>query len=135
MVGCPGLLPAELGGIGFAGEAKEPMVPMGRGKGHAASGRRGGISTLPSTQGPTIRAESFGFMATSCWLCSSSDSGLCQATIMLDHVLAWEGISWGELVMDVLHDYLFCRRFRRLDQELMPYAEAQGVFCDRDLFR
>jgi hypothetical protein len=34
-----------------------------------------------------------------------------------------------------LREYLFARQFRALRQELMPYAEAQGVFTDEDVFR
>ena len=53
----------------------------------------------------------------------------------LDLVTRVEGISRSDLVREALREYLFARRFRALRQELMPYAEAQGIFTDEDVFR
>jgi metal-responsive CopG/Arc/MetJ family transcriptional regulator len=53
----------------------------------------------------------------------------------LDRVISREGISRSELIREALRDHLFSRQFRRLRRELMPYAEAQGVFSDEDVFR
>jgi metal-responsive CopG/Arc/MetJ family transcriptional regulator len=53
----------------------------------------------------------------------------------LDRVTESEGISRSDLVREAVREYLFARRFRALRQELMPYAEAQGVYTDEDVFR
>ena len=53
----------------------------------------------------------------------------------LDRATEAEGISRSDLVREALREYLFLRRFRRLRQELMPYAEAQGIYTDEDVFR
>ncbi len=46
----------------------------------------------------------------------------------LDQLTALEGISRSDVVREALREYLFSRRFRALRQELMPYAEAQGIY-------
>jgi metal-responsive CopG/Arc/MetJ family transcriptional regulator len=53
----------------------------------------------------------------------------------LDRATKAEGISRSDLVREALREYLFIRRFRRLRQELMPYADAQGIYSDEDVFR
>jgi metal-responsive CopG/Arc/MetJ family transcriptional regulator len=53
----------------------------------------------------------------------------------LDRATEAEGVSRSDLVREALREYLFIRRFRRLRQELMPYAEAQAVYTDEDVFR
>ena len=53
----------------------------------------------------------------------------------LDRVTTAEGISRSDLVREALREYLFSRRLRALRRELMPYAEAQGIFTDEDVFR
>ncbi|HEV2146338.1 MAG TPA: ribbon-helix-helix domain-containing protein [Longimicrobiaceae bacterium] len=53
----------------------------------------------------------------------------------LDRFTQAEGVSRSDLVREALREYLFTRRFRRLRQELMPYAEAQGIYTDEDVFR
>jgi metal-responsive CopG/Arc/MetJ family transcriptional regulator len=53
----------------------------------------------------------------------------------LDRLTEAEGISRSDVVREALRDYLFSRRFRVLRQELMPYAEAQRIFTDEDVFR
>jgi metal-responsive CopG/Arc/MetJ family transcriptional regulator len=52
----------------------------------------------------------------------------------LDRVTEAEGISRSDIVREALRDYLFIRRLRALRQELMPYAEAQGIYTDEDVF-
>lgn len=52
----------------------------------------------------------------------------------LDQLTEAEGLSRSDLVREALRDYLFVRRFRRLREELMPYAEAQGIYTDEDVF-
>jgi len=53
----------------------------------------------------------------------------------LDQATAAEGISRSDLVRDALRSYLLARRFRALRAAMVPYAEAQGVFTDEDVFR
>ena len=53
----------------------------------------------------------------------------------LDRVTSAEGISRSDLVREALREYLFSRRLRAFRRELMPYAEAQGIFTDEDVFR
>lgn len=53
----------------------------------------------------------------------------------LDEAVAEEGITRSDLVRQAVQDYLFVRRFRRLRQELIPHAEAQGVYIDEDVFK
>lgn len=53
----------------------------------------------------------------------------------LDRFTAAEGVSRSDLFREALREYLFVRRFRTLRRELMPYAEAQGLFTDEDIFR
>jgi metal-responsive CopG/Arc/MetJ family transcriptional regulator len=53
----------------------------------------------------------------------------------IDRFTRSEGISRSDLVREAVRDYLFSRRLRALRQEIMPYAEAQGVYTDDDVFR
>ena len=53
----------------------------------------------------------------------------------LDEAVAEEGVSRSDLVRQALQDFLFVRRFRRSRQELIPYAEAQRVYSDEDVFK
>lgn len=53
----------------------------------------------------------------------------------LDRVSTVDGSTRSDVVREALREYLFARRFRSLRQDLMPYAEAQGVYTDEDVFR
>jgi len=53
----------------------------------------------------------------------------------LDEAVSVEGVSRSDVVREAVREYLFIRRFRALRQELIPYAEAAGVFTDEDVFR
>lgn len=53
----------------------------------------------------------------------------------LDAVIRREGVTRSDVVREALKVYLFERRFRALRRELMPYAEAEGIFTDEDVFR
>lgn len=53
----------------------------------------------------------------------------------LDEAVQAEGVSRSDVVREAVREYLFIRRFRALRQELIPYAEAVGVFTDEDVFR
>ena len=53
----------------------------------------------------------------------------------LDRYTRAEGVSRSDLVREAVREYLFTRRFRQLRQELIPYAEAEGVYTDEEVFR
>jgi metal-responsive CopG/Arc/MetJ family transcriptional regulator len=53
----------------------------------------------------------------------------------LDRFARSEGITRSDLIREAVREYLFSRRARSLRRELMPYAEAQGIFTDEDVFR
>ncbi|HET8656191.1 MAG TPA: ribbon-helix-helix domain-containing protein [Longimicrobiaceae bacterium] len=53
----------------------------------------------------------------------------------LDRLSQAESLSRSDVVREALREYLFSRRFRALRGEFMPYAEAQGVYTDEDVFR
>ena len=53
----------------------------------------------------------------------------------LDEVVRVEGVSRSDVVREAVREYLFIKRFRALRRELIPYAEAAGVFTDEDVFR
>jgi len=53
----------------------------------------------------------------------------------LDRLTEDEGVSRSDVVREAIRGYLFVRRFRSLRGELMPYAEARGIYTDEDVFR
>jgi metal-responsive CopG/Arc/MetJ family transcriptional regulator len=53
----------------------------------------------------------------------------------LDRVTRADGVSRSDVVREAVREYLFVRQFRVLRQRLVPYAEAQGIYTDEDLFR
>lgn len=52
----------------------------------------------------------------------------------LDQATEMEGVTRSDLVREALREYLFTRKFRSLRRQLMPYAEAQGIYTDEDVF-
>jgi len=52
----------------------------------------------------------------------------------LDRVSEADGVSRSDTVREALREYLFVRRFRALRQRMMPFAEAQGIYTDEDVF-
>ena len=53
----------------------------------------------------------------------------------LDRFAETRGVTRSDVVREAVADYLFNQRLRALRARLMPYAEAQGVFTDEDVFR
>jgi metal-responsive CopG/Arc/MetJ family transcriptional regulator len=53
----------------------------------------------------------------------------------LDRFIQSQGVSRSDIVREALREYLFVRKFRALRQELMPYAEAEDIVTDEDVFR
>ncbi|MGM0575400.1 MAG: CopG family ribbon-helix-helix protein [Myxococcota bacterium] len=52
----------------------------------------------------------------------------------LDALASREGASRSQVVRDALRRYLAVREFQRLREATLPYAEAQGIFTDEDVF-
>lgn len=53
----------------------------------------------------------------------------------LDRFTATRGMTRSDAVREALADYMFVQKLRALRARLMPYAEAQGIFTDEDVFR
>jgi metal-responsive CopG/Arc/MetJ family transcriptional regulator len=58
-----------------------------------------------------------------------------QVKAALDQLSEAEGVTRSHVVGNALHEYIFVRRLRKLRSRLMPFAEAQGVYTDEDVFR
>ena len=52
----------------------------------------------------------------------------------LDRFTQSEGVSRSDLVREAVKEYLFVHKLRALRQKLLPYAEAQGIYTDEDVF-
>ncbi|MBI3552567.1 MAG: ribbon-helix-helix protein, CopG family [Elusimicrobia bacterium] len=48
---------------------------------------------------------------------------------------AEEHVPFSSLVRESLREYLAVRRFRRLRGKVLPFAEAQGLLTDEDVFK
>ena len=46
-----------------------------------------------------------------------------------------EKVNMSELVRESLEQYISLREFRRLRKKVLPFAEAQGMLTDEDIFR
>ena len=46
-----------------------------------------------------------------------------------------ERVPISDLVRESLREYLAVKRFRRLRAKTLPFAEAQGLLTDEDVFR
>jgi hypothetical protein len=53
----------------------------------------------------------------------------------LEEFAATDGTTPERIVATAVRAYLFSRRFRALRAQLMPLAEAIGIFTDEDVFR
>ena len=53
----------------------------------------------------------------------------------LDSFSDARGVSRSDTVRAALQEYLFVRKLRTLRAQMMPHAEAQGIFTDDDVFR
>jgi len=54
---------------------------------------------------------------------------------MLDRVCRETGRSRSEVVREALRRQLTLELFEEARRELIPFAEAQGIFTDEDVFR
>jgi len=53
----------------------------------------------------------------------------------LNIVVQQDKISKSDIVRDALKRYLSVRRFRQLRNKTLPFAEAQGLLTDEDIFK
>jgi len=53
----------------------------------------------------------------------------------LDEISREERLPKSDIIRDALSHYLAVRRFRRLRTQVLPFAEAQGLLTDEDIFR
>lgn len=53
----------------------------------------------------------------------------------LDRFIDARGRSRSEVVREAVQEYLFVHRFRALRRRLIPYAEAEEIYTDDDVFR
>lgn len=53
----------------------------------------------------------------------------------LDELAQEERLPKSDIIRDALSHYLAVRRFRRLRTQVLPFAEAQGLLTDKDIFR
>jgi metal-responsive CopG/Arc/MetJ family transcriptional regulator len=53
----------------------------------------------------------------------------------LDQLTGAKGVSRSDLIREAVREYLFARKFRSLRRQLIPYAEARGIYTDEDVFR
>jgi hypothetical protein len=54
--------------------------------------------------------------------------------LTLEDITRIEGISMTEVIQEAISQYLFLRQYRLLRQQLIPKAQAQGIFTDQDVF-
>ena len=53
----------------------------------------------------------------------------------LMHISKAEHIPLSDLVRESIQKYLAIRHFRRLRGKVLPFAEAQGLLTDEDVFK
>lgn len=53
----------------------------------------------------------------------------------LDAVVSEEHASRSEIIRVAIERYLSLKRFRQLRKKTLPFAEAQGLLTDEDIFK
>lgn len=53
----------------------------------------------------------------------------------LDEVVSEEHASRSEVIRIAIERYLALKRFRQLRKKTLPFAEAQGLLTDEDIFK
>lgn len=53
---------------------------------------------------------------------------------LLDEIGKRDGISPAELAARAIEEYLFVRRFRLLQERMIPRAQEQGIQTEEDVF-
>ena len=54
---------------------------------------------------------------------------------LLERISKSEKIPVSDLVRDSIRKYVSIYRFRKLRNQVLPFAEAQGLLTDEDIFR
>jgi len=58
-----------------------------------------------------------------------------RLTSLLKENMSKTGASQSEIVRKALENHLLVQRFEHLRQKAMPFAEAQGILTDEDVFK
>jgi predicted transcriptional regulator len=53
----------------------------------------------------------------------------------LDKVVKAEGTSKSDVIRDAIERYLSLKRFQQLRKKVLPFAEAEGLVTDEDVFK
>lgn len=53
----------------------------------------------------------------------------------LDQLSREENKAVSDIVRESLRRYIAVERFRTIRRKILPFAEAQGLLCDEDVFR
>lgn len=53
----------------------------------------------------------------------------------LETVVKREKTSKSEIIRDAVSRYLAVKRFRQLRKQVLPFAEAEGLLTDEDVFK
>ncbi len=53
----------------------------------------------------------------------------------LENISKWERKPKSEIVREALYQYLAIRRFQQLRNKVLPFAEAEGLLTDEDIFK
>jgi hypothetical protein len=53
----------------------------------------------------------------------------------LEMVVKLEKTSKSEIIRDAISRYLAIKRFQQLRKQVLPFAEAQGLLTDGDIFK
>lgn len=53
----------------------------------------------------------------------------------LEKVVKEEKTSKSEIIRDAVSRYLAVKRFQQLRKKVLPFAEAQGLLTDEDIFK
>lgn len=53
----------------------------------------------------------------------------------LDAVMKTERTSRSEIIREAVTRYLAIKRFRQLRKQVLPFAEAEGLLTDEDIFK
>lgn len=53
----------------------------------------------------------------------------------LDRVVKAEKTSKSDVIRDALEHYIALKRFRQLRKKILPFAEAEGLVTDEDVFK
>lgn len=53
----------------------------------------------------------------------------------LEHLSKMENVPVSDLIRESLGSFLAVKKFRHLRRKILPFAEAQGLLTDEDIFK